>query len=318
MPTNLLRSILKRFTVSWKRRTALSFCFVAISGRKTAHTFPEIALALVLLPWLWTAAGAQAVSFPEFGSAIPGHMDVTYLDLARMVIPGLAGDSNGFYRGGLPIEMRHIEGPDGGGSPPETSGLSNAGVLAIKAGGKDRLAMLYDLGDSPDSAEGYAVLALYDITDKPKLLDVVNVALDRGTYFREPGKLSVGPNDDIVITMSAHFNSSQNYAITPLIMVRDDKFQLIDMIFTFDENLCAYSRKQDVAFQTIADGQPYAAVKVTVTDATVLNGESCDDQPPKPEAHTISVTYHWDKKTLHYVKDSDALDKLAGENAKRF
>src|SRR5437868_254888 len=89
-------------------------------------------LTLVLLPWLWTAAAAQAVSFPEFGSAIPGHKDVTYLDLARMVIPDLTGDSDGFYKGGSPIEMRHIEGPDSGGSPPETSGLSNAGVLSVK------------------------------------------------------------------------------------------------------------------------------------------------------------------------------------------
>ncbi|MBM2710829.1 hypothetical protein JQK88_06140 [Mesorhizobium caraganae] len=275
-------------------------------------------LALVLLPWLWTAAGAQAVSFPEFGSAIPGHKDVTYLDLARMVIPDLTGDSNGFYKGGLPIEMRHIEGPDGGGSPPETSGLSNAGVLAVKAGGKDRLVMLYDLGDSPDSAEGYAVLALYDITGKPKLLDAVNVAVDRSTYFRESGKLSVGAGDDVLITMSTHFNSSQGYVITPLIMVRDDKFELVDMIYTFDENLCAYRRTQDVAFQTIADGQPYAAIKVTVTDATASSDESCDEQPPEPESHAISVTYHWDKTASHYVKDSDALDKLAGENAKRF
>jgi hypothetical protein len=100
---------------------------------------------------------------------------------------------------------------------------------------------------------------------------------------------------------------------------RDAKFELVDMIYTFDENLCAYSRKQDVAFQTQAgNGQPYADIKVTVTDATVLNGESCDDQPPKPESHAISLTYRWDKKTSHYVKDSDALDKLAGENAKRF
>lgn len=278
----------------------------------------RLILALVLLPWLWTAAGAQAVSFPEFRSAVPGHTDVTYLDLARMVIPDLAADSNGFYRGGLPIEMRHIEGPDSGGSPPETSGLSNAGVLAVKAGGKDRLVMLYDLGDSPDSAEGYAVLALYDIADKPKLLDAVNVAVDRSTYFREPGKLALSSDDDVLITMSTHFNSSQGYVITPLIMVRDDKFELVDMIYTFDENLCAYRRTQDVAFQTIADGQPYAAIKVTVTDATVPNGESCDDQSPEPESHAISVTYRWDKKTSHYVKDSDALDKLAGENAKRF
>jgi hypothetical protein len=57
---------------------------------------------------------------------------------------------------------------------------------------------------------------------------------------------------------------------------------------------------------------------VTATDSTVLNGESCDDTPPKPESHAVSVTYRWDKKTLRYTKDSDALDKLAGENAKRF
>lgn len=275
-------------------------------------------LALMLLPFLWTTAGAQAVGFPELGSALPGHNDATYLDLARMVIPDLAGDKDSFYKGGLPIDMRHIEGPDSGGSPPETSGFSNAAVLAIKSGGKDRLTMLFDLGDSPDSAEGYAVLALYDITGKPKLLDAVNVAVDRGTYFREPGKLSVSANDDVLITMSAHFNSSQNYVITPLIMVRDDKLELIDMIYTFDENLCSYSRKQNVAFRTIADGQPYAAIKVTVTDATVLNGESCDDTPSTASSQDISVTYHWDTKASHYAKDSDALDKLAGENAKRF
>ncbi|CAN7158331.1 hypothetical protein [Mesorhizobium sp. LjRoot246] len=150
-------------------------------------------LALTLLPFFWTPAGAQAVSFPELGSTLPSRTDVTYLDLARMVIPDLTADKDGLYRGGLPIEMRHIKGPNSGGSPPETSGFSNAAVLAIKASGKDRLTMLFDLGDSPDSAEGYAVLALYDITAKPALLDAVNVALDRGTYFREPGKLPSAP-----------------------------------------------------------------------------------------------------------------------------
>ncbi|TRC75089.1 hypothetical protein FJV83_13815 [Mesorhizobium sp. WSM4307] len=280
--------------------------------------FFRLILAVMLLPFLWSAAGAQAVSFPDLGSSLPGRSDVTYLDLARMVIPSLAADGDGFYKGGLPIEMRHIEGPDSGGSPPETSSFSNAAVLAVKAGGKGRLAMLFDLGDSPDSAEGYAVLALYDVTAKPKLLDAANVAVDRSTYFREPNKLSIGAGDDMLITMSTHFNSSQGYVITPLIMVRDDKFELIDMIYTFDERLCAYSRKQDVAFQTIADGQPYAAVKATVTDSTVPSDESCDDAPPEASSHGISVTYHWDKKTSRYVKDSDAFEKLAAENEKRF
>ncbi|MER8485548.1 hypothetical protein [Mesorhizobium sp. M1322] len=97
-------------------------------------------LACLLLPCLWTTAGAQGVSFPDFGGAVPGHKHTTYLDLARMVILDLAADKDGFYRGSMPIEMRHIEGPDSGGPPPETSGFSDAGVLQIKAGGKDRLA----------------------------------------------------------------------------------------------------------------------------------------------------------------------------------
>lgn len=271
--------------------------------------------AFLLLPCLWTAAGAQGVSFPDLGSTVPGHENTTYLDLARMVIPDLA-DKDGFYRGSMPIQMRHIEGPDSGGSPPEASGLSDTGVLAIKAGGKDRLAMLFDLGSSSDSAEGFAVLALYDLAGKPRLLDAVNVAVDRSSYFRDPGKLAIGPNHDAIITLSTHFNSSQGYVSTPLILVRDDRFELIDMIYTFDESLCAYRRTQELAFQTIADGQPYATIKATVTDATVPNGESCDDPAPEASSRDISVTYHWDGTA--YIKGSDALDKLAGENANRF
>ncbi|TIX73924.1 MAG: hypothetical protein E5V25_04230 [Mesorhizobium sp.] len=273
-------------------------------------------LACLLLPCLWTAAGAQGVSFPDLGRAVASHKDTTYLDLARMVIPDLAADKDGFYRGSMPIEMRHIEGPDSGGSPPVTSGFSDAGVLPIKAGGKDRLAMLFDLGSSSDSAEGFAVLALYDLASRPRLLDAVNVAVDRSTYFRDPGKLPIGPSDDAIITLSTHFNSSQGYVSTPLILVRDDRFELIDMIYTFDESLCAYKRTQELAFQTIADGQPYAAIKATVTDATLPNGESCDEPAPEPSSRDISVTYHWNGTA--YVKGSDALDKLAGENANRF
>jgi hypothetical protein len=273
-------------------------------------------LACLLLPCLWTAACAQGVSFPDLSSTVPGREDATYLDLARMVIADLAAGKGGFCRSSMPIEMRHIEGPGSGGSPPETSGLSNAAALDIKAGGKDRLAMLFDLGGSSDSAEGFAVLALYDLAGKPRLLDAVNVAVDRSTYFRDPGKLPIGPSDDIIITLSTHFNSNQGYVSTPLILVRDDRFELIDMIYTFDENLCAYKRTQELAFQTVADGQPYAAIKATVTDATVPNGESCDDAAPEASSRDIPVTYHWDGAA--YVKDSDALDKLAGENANRF
>jgi hypothetical protein len=274
-------------------------------------------LALLSLALSWSTAAAQAVSFPDLGSTLPAHENATYLDLARMVIPDLGPGQDGFYHGGPPISMRHIEGPDSGGSPPEASSLPSAAALAIRAGGKDRLAMLYDLGDASDSAEGYAVLALYDVTGAPKLLDAVNVAVDRSTYFRDPGKLTVADGDDVLIAMSTHFNSSQGYVATPLIMVRNDRFKLIDMIHTFDETLCAYKRTQEIAFQPVAD-EPFTAIRATVTEAIVPTGETCDEPPPQASSHRISVTYRWDKQASLYVRDSDAFDRLSAENANRF
>lgn len=277
----------------------------------------RLVLALVLLPLLSTAAGAQAVSFPELDSSLPGRKDVSYLDLARMVVPDLA-KKDGFYVGSAPIKMRDIAAADNDTLPPETVSFLNAAVLAVKADGKDRLAMLFDLGQAADTADGYAALALYDISGKPTLLDVTNVAGDRWTSFVEPGKLRLSDGDDALVTMSMHLNSEQNYVSMPLIMVRNDRFELIDMIGTFNENLCAYRRTQDPAFQAVADGQPYAAIKVTVTDATVPNDQSCDDAPPKAASQEISVTYHWDAKASRYVADSDAFKKLAADNEKRF
>ncbi|MGX7876477.1 hypothetical protein ACVDG5_030735 [Mesorhizobium sp. ORM6] len=144
--------------------------------------------------------------------------------------------------------------------------------------------------------------------------DAADVAVDRSTYFREPSKLSIGAGDDVLITMSMHFNSNQGYASTLLILPRDGRFQLIDTINTFDENVCAYKRTQDLAFQTPDDGKPYAAIMVTATDATAPSGEIAMRLPPR----RCLTIYRWDKKTSHYVKDSDAFEKLSAENAKRF
>lgn len=281
-------------------------------------TLCRFMFACLLLQCLCAAALAQAVSFPELTSAIPGHQDVTYFDLAKMIVPDLKPGDDGFYTGGAPIEMRDILGGNDGGSPPETVNLPNAAVLAIKAGGKDRLAMLLDLGQSQDSAEGFAVLALYDLTGKPKLLDSVNVGTDQSTYFRDPGKLPISVGDDALITMSTHFNSNQGYVGTILILVRNDRFEAIDQINTFDENVCAYKRTQDLSFQTHGGDRPYAAIEVTVTDATKPSGESCEEPAAKAASHDISVTYRWDDAKSRYVRNSDAFEKLSAENEKRF
>ncbi|RUW26480.1 hypothetical protein EN858_05665 [Mesorhizobium sp. M4B.F.Ca.ET.215.01.1.1] len=265
-------------------------------------------LACLFLPWLWAAAGAQNASFPELSSAVPGHKGITYLDLANMVVPVLAGTS--------PIKIRPISGEADDEAPPATGDLSSAAVLDIKAGGGERLTMLFDLGQASDSAEGFAVLALYDLSGEPKLLDAVNVATDRSTFFREPARLSISAGDDAVVITSTHFNSNQGYVSTLLLMVRNDRFELVDTINTFDENYC-YKRTQDLAFKTLADGRRYAAIKATVTDATVP-GEDCEGEQPKASSHKISVTYRWSKKASRYVPGSKAFERLSAENEKRF
>ncbi|RWA77548.1 MAG: hypothetical protein EOQ28_02105 [Mesorhizobium sp.] len=270
--------------------------------------FLRFILACLILPFLWATANAQAVSRPDPGDTVPGHQGVTYLDLADMVVPVLAGTS--------PIKIRHIIGGDDGVAPPSTTDLSDAAALPVKAGGKERLAMLFDLGQVTDSAEGFAVLALYDLGGKPKLIDAVNVAIDRSTFFRDRSRLSIGAGDDAIVTTSTHSNSSQGYVGTLLIMVRDDRFQLIDSIFTFDENYCGYKRTQDLAFKTLPGGH-YAAIKATVTDATAP-GEGCEDKQAKASTQRISVTYRWSKKASRYMASSKAFERLAAENEKRF
>lgn len=270
-----------------------------------------LAFALSPLP-----AHGEGVFFPPLAEEVPGQTGTTYLDLARMIIPDLK-ENDGAYVGGSPVPMRSIDGADEGGSPPTETMVYDPAVLDIATAGKDRMLLLMDLGSGGESAEGFAVLALFTLSPEPKLLDAVNVAVDQATYFRDPGKLQVGAGEDIVMTMSTHFNSSQGYVSTGLMMIRDDRLELIDRIFTLDERGCGYERRQEPAFET-RPAAPYASILATVTDTISATDEDCSEQQPPEGIVSIAVTYRWDIKAGRYTPSSDAYDRLAQENAKRF
>src|SRR5262249_18888930 len=120
-------------------------------------------LLLVLPIALFAAAAARAesVTFPDLGEKVPGK-DVTYLDLARQVVPDIAS-ADAIYQGQKVIDVRHIAGEEMTSAPPDTLSLFDAAVLPIQSDGKDRLLILYDLGQAEDSAEGFAVLALFSL-----------------------------------------------------------------------------------------------------------------------------------------------------------
>lgn len=272
--------------------------------------------ACLALP-LATPAPAGEVSFPQLADAVPGADSATYLDLARQVLPDLALEGN-IYRGRTVIDMRHVGGADMGVPPLEDFSIFGVSVTPLRAEGKDRLVMLFDLGS--DEAEGFAGLALLDPAGKPQLLDAAQVAFDRWTSFHDPATIPLGPDDDLLLTRSTHFNSQQGYVTTVMSLVRDGRLQLIDTVFTFDERGCGFERMQMPDFSAIAgSGRAYNDIAVTVAETTSHTGEDCGGRNlPPAGVRTIEATYRWDDAQSRFVPDSDALEILARENEARF
>lgn len=273
--------------------------------------------SLVALPA--EAARADEVTFPDLRDAVSGAEGVTYFDLARLVLPDLEATGDA-WSGSKVIEARHIAGADMGASPSDEFAIHDAAVLPLRADGRDRLALLFDLGRYADGAEGLAVLALYEPGNAPALLDAVQVAFDRHTHFRAPVGPALNADDDLLLTVSTHSNSSQTYVTSAMVMVRAGRLQLVDTVFTFNNRGCGHERVQTPEFSAGANGgRGYADIVVRVTEATRLTDDACDGADlPEEEQRLIEVIYSWDDAAARFVPDSDALERLARENETRF
>ena len=269
---------------------------------------------------LWGAA-ACAADLPHLEDPVTGHSGVTYLDLLRQVAPNLAQNAaNNDIEGSLAKPLRHVVGKDYDGEPPDplvaTSFLE---ARQIVSGGKKRLVLLADLGADPDRAYDTALLALYDDAAKPRLLDAVDVGVDRDTAFNDQDQLALGPGETALITVSEHVNSNQAYDPRLLILLRHDRFQLIDNIFLISEHACGWKRSESPVFATRPDpGSPYAAIVATVTETLKRNDDDCGDEPaPKAYKRIWRTVWRWNAKAGRYVDTAHGLDRLEKLNEGR-
>lgn len=268
-----------------------------------------LAASTLLLAGMGGASG-QSVSFPEPGDPLPWAKDRTYADLVRLAVPGTAGAGAS--------EIRHIAGEDAGGGVPAPNAAPRIAAIPVRSGGHDRMALLLDFGEAGEGASGLAVLALFDMAADPLLLDAADVAFDRRTSFMGPARLPVSIGDDLLATRSTHSNSGQGYATAALILVRDDRLELVDTIFTFDDRACTHERTQRLDIRQGAE-RPFRDIVATVTERTAASGEDCGDATaPEPGTRTIAVTYRWDAAGQRYLPGSDAFHVLARENEERF
>lgn len=263
-------------------------------------------LVLIVLTFMLACAGGFAQTVQPTDPVNP-NTATTYADLVALVIPG--GTT-------IPVADIGYEDIDDTLAPASTANRRLSAV-PVRSGGQDRVALLLDFGAGQYTV-GFAILALFEVSDEPTLIAAANVAVGEHTAFAEPALLPVHPGNDLLTIRSTHHNSSQNYAHTALILLHDDRLDLVDILLTFSDGTCAFDRTQNLDLQKGA-GTPFADILVTVTETTALSDERCSDAPfPEAGTRTITATYGWDAATQNYRPDSDAMEDLARENQQRF
>ncbi len=275
------------------------------------------AVALAALAGVPPTTAAAEVLFPALDQAVERHPDTTYLDLVQLIAPGVKPE-NGGYRVEEFVALRDIGESFFNDDVPSGLAFNDIAVLPIRSSGRERIALLLDLGRSSTRMEGFAVLALIDPARPTRLLDAANVAFDYGTTFFDPPKLSAGPMQDIIVTTSRHSNSNQGYQTTTIIDVHGDELTLIDTIYTLSDHDCGFERSQQTDLSMVGDG-PSPSILATVTEVVLLTEPTCDGVTvPAASRRAVSAAYHWNSITESYSKDSDALDRLAEETAVRY
>jgi hypothetical protein len=283
--------------------------------------------AMKLLPLIGRAvavivlAGSPTYSqtfLTDLGQPVMGQVQLQYLDLVRLAMPGLVQDGAD-YRTGKPMRLPHISGEQGREEEIVAGTLIGAAsVLQVQSEGRKRLAMMLDLGQPAESAEGIALLALYDIESEPRLLDLANVAYDRETSFFHPGKLTTRNGNDTLLVASSHSNSNQTYRTFAMINLHGDRMRVIDTIFTLSDSACGFERSQRPRF-TVAGSARRPAIQVSVTETVTPRKADCGREPiPRAGKRTVSVSYEWRQQTGRFVKNSDAFERLAKETSERF
>jgi hypothetical protein len=270
---------------------------------------------------LWYMAGSSWAGAIDPTDRVAGHPTVTYFDLMKQVVTDLdSPPAHGEPTAHTIVPYRHIEGEKAKTVPAGPVAIQLLTGHTIRSQGKSRLALMADLGPSDGDVTEFTLLALFDMTDQPKLLDVVEVGGDRLTGFTDKPLLPLGRGSDLIVIDSDHFNSNEDFVGTEFLFVRNDRFRLAGSLFTFDAKLCTSRRIQEPAITTQADaGNHYREIYVAVNESVTLERDraGCSgEKTPRPFHRTYRAIYRWNAAKERFKITSSDLKRLDRENAK--
>jgi hypothetical protein len=265
--------------------------------------------ALVAFSFLLSLATAQFAVSAEYryiseNDAISEGTETTYFDLALQFAPGLANTPSD---GRALSAIRHLGGDE---LPATIASPSIGGIdrIDIRQAGKPRMLVLFDFGQADDAAEGINVLALYDVTGAPRLLDAMNVGLDRENSFLEPGYVVLSPTFGMALVRNSHHNAGEEYLQSSLIGIWDDKLHDVDTVFS----MSWLTAEEDLTVRP-----SFAAVKGELAlDATfTITRKHCEsacvldaDYPSMTER--VKARYNWDAAAGKFARPEKAYDRI--------
>lgn len=262
------------------------------------------AFALFLLVTPASFAAATEFKYIDTDDRVSKSAVATYFDLALQFAPGLA-DTPSDGRGLSAV--RHLDGEE---FPATIASLSIDRIdrIDIKQAGKPRILVLFDFGQADDAAEGINILALYDMTGAPRLLDAMNVGLDRENSFLEPGYLQLSPKFGMAFVRNSHHNAGEEYLQSSLIGIWDDKLHKVDTVFsmswrTGEEDLTVRPSFAPVK-EALALDATFSITRKHCEGACVLDA----DYPSMSER--VKARYSWDAVAGKFVRPEKAYDRI--------
>jgi hypothetical protein len=262
---------------------------------------------------------AQAAPNPLPAPGDVGAGGKTYAQLIAMALPG-ARDDNGRLVIDADITVPHVEGDIFTMTAPAPVKVERFHPVRLVIDDQPHLALMIGLEGGSDSLGPISALALFDIANVPRLVDVVDVGFDRQSGFAAPPTLKVGAGHELILAQNSHGNTGQYYSAATLIDLEDGALTMIDQVMTLSDLGCEGTRTQTVDYEALAPEAPGRGdFTVTVREEFVPPEEACEGvEPYAPSETSYSVTYRWDAATGQYTAEGDGWAALDDLNSQRF
>ncbi len=262
-------------------------------------------IGVFVLAALVCVAPASAAD-AKLSDAAAGYPGVTYEALVRLALPGLVME-DGKGRAGAEVALRTLSGAESSLAADFT--IDTISALEVSTGGKPVLLLLAQGEEGGFSA----LLAAYDLSGAPKLLDAVDGGMDRMLDFGDSVDLGGATGFTLV---GSHFNAGESYVATEIGFVHEGRLTQVASQMAYGLLVCGFQVEQALAVTAVDDApSPYRAVSLAVKQTVTKPDEACSDAYPAllpAGSQTYTDIYRWDARTGVYATATHERDALMG------